>query len=132
MLCCRRKHKGAHGFIQNTELPVIPGGANGEATEKAVGYYEINVNTLDRGNHYDSFNAVPAENPIYAEIGENSSVTEAANLAKEKASPEDGPLDTYDSADGVTASAKDMEGMPIENYECMTPTPAVVYSNTAM
>lgn len=99
-----------------------------------VGYYEIDVNTLNRGNHYDSFNATPAANPIYAEIGENASVTEAANLAKEKASPddkEDGPFDTYDSTDGVAASASGMEEMPTENYECMS-APAAVYTNTAM
>lgn len=135
-VCCRKKHRGAHGFIQDTELPDIPGIDGQEAATKD-GYYSINASTLDRGNHYDSFN----QENIYAEIpaddAANCEDPDTAKAMKTSPVPEgeekDGPIDVYDSAelpDGVTANGK--EEAPIENYECMTGTTDAVNNTTAM
>ena len=131
-VCCRRKHSAPHGFIQETELPIIPGPEDlgGSA------YCPLNENTMNsgsHGNHYDT--AIPnpeAVYSIYDEIPGNA--TDGADLSKEKSSlgaTESCPPNIYDSADGATAIPSDKGEVPTDHYECMQ-APAAAYSNAGM
>ena len=144
--CCRKKYHGAHGFIQDTELPAIPGTECQDGTTKD-GYYTIDTTTLERGNAYDTF---PGQESIYAEIpaedAANCAGTGTAQAVGSSTVPngtgekDDGPIDFYDSADvlvGVTANGKEQvptekEEPPTENYECMTGESTALYTNTEM
>lgn len=131
-VCCRRKYSAAHGFIQETDLPIIPG------TEdlQVEGYCALNMSTMNsssHGNHYDTVIPNPeAVNTIYDEIPANA--TDGEDMSKEKSSlaaMESCPHNIYDSADGATAVPSDKGEVATEHYECMQ-APAAAYSNTGL